>query len=230
MAISIRSVKCPECNANLEVEEGREKLFCSYCGTQVIITNENEQIYRYIDEAGIAQAETQKTVRMRELDIEERRGFSSRWAKKTLTTIWLVVSLVILILGIGIMFFAGDAGATNGFLFLFYVGGPVIGGGAYLIFVLIPEKEKEKVLKINGGIRFPKSLEPFSDKNYESMYNTLTTAGFTNIACINMHDLTLGLLTKPGKVQSVAVDGKELTSGGKMYLPDTPIKITYHGK
>lgn len=230
MSISIRSLKCPECSANLEVEDGRKKLFCSYCGSQIIITNENEHIYRYIDEAGIVQAETQKTVRMRELDIVEKAGLSNRWTMNTLTTIWLVISLVILFLGIGIMLFAGDMGPIYGFDFLAFVGGPIIGGGGYLIFKLIPEKDKEKELKMNGGVRFPKSLEPFSEKNYESIYNALTSAGFTNITCINMHDLTLGILTKPGKVQSVAVDGKELTSGGKIYLPDTPITITYHGK
>ncbi len=28
-------------------------MFCSYCGTQIIATNENEHIYRHIDEAKI---------------------------------------------------------------------------------------------------------------------------------------------------------------------------------
>ena len=45
-----------------------------------------------------------------------------------------------------------------------------------------------------------------------------------------MHDLTLGLLTKPGKVEKVTVNGEDITSGGKVYMPNTPITITYHGR
>ena len=229
MAITFNSVKCPECGANLPVEEGRDKLFCSYCGTQVIVTNENEHIYRYVDEAGIVQSDNNKEVRMRELDIEERRGFFDDSLKRTLITIWLVVSLVLIIIAVGVMFFAGDGG-LDGFLFLFYVCGPVVGGGAYLVFKVIPDKENEKYMKSNGGIRFPKGLEPFSEKNYEAIYNSLASAGFTNITCINMHDLTLGLLTKPGKVEKVTVNGEDITSGGKVYMPNTTITITYHGR
>lgn len=71
MAVKFNSVKCPECGASLPIEEGRDRIFCSYCGTQVIVTNENEHIYRHIDEAGVKQAETDRMVRLRELELEE---------------------------------------------------------------------------------------------------------------------------------------------------------------
>lgn len=53
MAIKFISVKCPECGASLPIEEGRKQVFCSYCGTKVMVTNENEYIYRHIDEADV---------------------------------------------------------------------------------------------------------------------------------------------------------------------------------
>ena len=31
------SLKCPECNANLEIEEGRKRCFCQYCGTKIML-------------------------------------------------------------------------------------------------------------------------------------------------------------------------------------------------
>lgn len=229
MAITLNSVKCPECGASLPVEEGRKKLFCSYCGAQVIVTDENEHTFRYIDEAGIVQSDNNKEVRMRELDIEERRGFFHDSLNKTMITIWLVVSLVLIILAIGIMFFAGDGG-VDGFLFLFYVCGPIVGGGAFLVFKVIPDRANEKVLRQSGGIRFPKGLEPFSENNYEVVYSQLQNAGFTNISCVNMHDLTLGILTKPGKIEKITVNGNLISSGGKVYLPNSPIIITYHGR
>lgn len=230
MAITFNSVKCPECGANLPVEKGRERLFCSYCGTQVIITNENEHIYRYIDEAGMVQADNSKEIRMRELSIEEQRGYFNDNLRKTLIIIWLIVSILLLVIGIGIMFMTGEEGPFLGFGFLVYVGGPVIGGGAYVVFKLIPEKENEKYLARSGGIKFPKSLEPFSGKNYEVIYSTLINLGFTNIVCINMHDLTVDLLEKKGEVEKVIVDGKNITLGGRVYMPNTPISILYHGR
>lgn len=229
MAVTYNSVKCPECGANLPIEEGRSKIFCSYCGCQILMTNENEHIYRYIDEADIIESDNKRDIRMRELDIEERRGTFDDGLKGTLIKVWLVVTLALIVIAIGIMFFSGDGGA-NGFLFLIYCCGPIVGGGAYLIFKVLPEKENEKQLRANGGIRFPKGLEPFSEKNYEVVYNALISAGFTNVSCINMHDLTLGLLTKPGKVESITVEGNEITSGGKVYMPYTAITITYHGR
>ena len=69
MAIKFTSVKCPECGASLPIEEGREKLFCSYCGVQIIMTNENEHIYRHIDEAKIKQAEVNQAVQLKKLEI-----------------------------------------------------------------------------------------------------------------------------------------------------------------
>lgn len=118
MAITFNSVKCPECGANLPVEKGRERLFCSYCGTQVIITNENEHIYRYIDEAGMVQADNSKEIRMRELSIEEQWGYFNDNLRKTLIIIWLIVSILLLVIGIGIMFMTGEEGPFWALVFL----------------------------------------------------------------------------------------------------------------
>ena len=228
MAITNNSVKCPDCGASLPIEEGREKMFCSYCGSKIIITNENEYIYRHIDEAGVKQAETNRMVRMRELDIAEKMNTQGSGLKKVLTAIWLVLSLVIIIISVVNMASLDDF--FIGFGILLYLGGPVIGGGGYLIFKLLPEKEIDRVLLSSGGVKFPKGLEPFTEQNYEAARSTLANAGFTNINCINMHDLTLGLFTKPGKIKSITVNGNEIMSGGNVYMPNVPITITYHGK
>ena len=228
MAITINLIKCPSCGADLKAEEGRERMFCSFCGAQVILTNENEHIYRHIDEAGIKQAETNRMVRMRELDLEEKREGQGDSLKKILTITWLAISLIVIV--ICIIKIAVEDDFTTGFLMLFYLGGPLVGGGGYLIFKLIPEKESEKMLLKNGGIRLPKDIISYSEKNYEVILSLLQRAGFNNITCINMHDLTLGLFQKPGKVDSITINGETITSGGKVYMPNVPITISYHGK
>ena len=50
MAININSIKCPQCGAFLPIEEGRTKCFCSYCGSGIAITNDNEDYFRHGNE------------------------------------------------------------------------------------------------------------------------------------------------------------------------------------
>ena len=107
MAITVNAVKCPSCGADLPVEEGREKIFCSFCGTPIVITNENEHIYRHIDEAGIKQAETDRMVELKKLEILEKKRAEAEKRKslKMKLSIALGAAAVIFIL-IG---YAGDA-------------------------------------------------------------------------------------------------------------------------
>lgn len=78
MAVKFTSVKCPECGANLPIEEGRKKIFCSYCGTPIIMTDENEYTYRHIDEAEVKRAETEQLVHLKELEMEEKENTRKR--------------------------------------------------------------------------------------------------------------------------------------------------------
>ena len=114
---------------------------------------------------------------------------------------------------------------------LFYLGGPVIGGGAYLIFHVLPEKEEEWRLSKSGGIRFPSGLTPFSDKQYTVIEEALLSAGFKNVRSVNLHDLNVfTALVNNGKVDTITANGKAITSTGKMFMPDVSIVITYHGR
>ena len=107
-----------------------------------------------------------------------------------------------------------------------------IGGGAYLIFKWLPEKENEKIIEKQGGIRFPTGITPFSDKKYYSAAEeSLRSAGFTNIFCVNLHDLNfLTALVNSDKIDKITINGNTITSGGRIYMPDVPIVIIYHGR
>lgn len=230
MAITLTTVKCPDCGASLPIEEGREKIFCSFCGAQVQITNENEHIYRHIDEAEVKQAETDRLIRLKELEIEESRRKQGDSLKNLLTKIWIGSIFVVAIICLAVWISDDELGGLAAFNCLFYIGGPVVGGGAYLIFKVIPDRESEKMVRESGGIKFPKYLEPFDEKNYEEIENALTRVGFSNITCINLHDVTLGILQKPGIIEDIKIDNEIITEGGKYYMPNTPITITYHGR
>ena len=38
--MKIIAYKCPQCGANLEIEQGRKELYCSFCGTKLFIDDE----------------------------------------------------------------------------------------------------------------------------------------------------------------------------------------------
>ena len=67
--LNLVSVKCPDCGAALSIEEGRKQAFCTYCGAKVLIQNDNEHVYRTIDEAEIAKQEKEKEIALREKEI-----------------------------------------------------------------------------------------------------------------------------------------------------------------
>ena len=69
--LKLISVKCPDCGASLSIEEGRKQAFCSYCGAKVLIQNDNEHVFRTIDEAAVTKAEAEKEIRLKELETEK---------------------------------------------------------------------------------------------------------------------------------------------------------------
>lgn len=61
MAVKFIPIKCPECDADLDIEEGRKVMFCSYCGRKIMMVDENEFKYdvthRHVDVAKIREVE-----------------------------------------------------------------------------------------------------------------------------------------------------------------------------
>ena len=127
------SIKCPECSANLNVEEGRKQCYCSYCGAEIMLENENEQIYRRIDDAKVKEAEVKEKVRLKELELEEYRMKSEEVQKKKRTKIavcLLVVGAICCVLGFLLAKLSGDS--DSGFYMLSMVGLFFILGSAYV--------------------------------------------------------------------------------------------------
>ena len=89
MSIKLISVKCPDCGARLDIEEGRKMAFCSYCGAKILIKDENEYTFRHIDETGIKKAEIDSKIRMRQLEIEASNSRQSNKIRQLLTYIWI---------------------------------------------------------------------------------------------------------------------------------------------
>jgi transcription elongation factor Elf1 len=224
----MRSFTCPNCNAGISVEDdSREFAFCQYCGTKIML-DDHRETHRYVDEAKVRQAETDRMIRLRELEMQEEEQKRKNRIRSVLLKIWLGISAFTILLDLLVWIIYGGEYAA---LFFFYIVLLAVAGGAFLIFVVLPGRDAEQALLRNGnGIRFPRLDQSLEEMNFETLEQILKTAGFTNVNTINMHDLRLGLLTRPGRIESVTVNGKPISGLRKVYPADSQIVIRYHGR
>ena len=86
----IIKLSCTSCGANLTIDEERKYFYCQYCGAKLVLDNDNEKIYIHIDEADIKRAETEQLVKLKELEIAEKRHEENKKIIKFMTIITLV--------------------------------------------------------------------------------------------------------------------------------------------
>lgn len=215
MAIKFISVRCPECGANLTIEEGREKIFCSYCGAQIIMANDNEHIYRHIDEAKIKEAEMRQTVELKKLEIIEKKRVAAEKTKK----VKIIASIVMGIVGIVMMLSNSETAQFIGLI-------PIT--AILSIWTFGAAMNEEDNLDSGDKIKIPSGISDYEDKSYMAVEAMFKAAGFTNIKCVPLHDLRTGLLKKPDTVESITIDGNDNISYGKKYSPDATVIISYH--
>lgn len=122
--VKMVSVKCPECNASLSIEEERKQCFCQYCGTKIIIDDgSTTHTYRKVDEARIKEAEVNESIRLRELMLEEKKYADKKKAKEfkvKISVILGIVGSILLVIG----FLGGEAtGNPNSEIYMLsYIG------------------------------------------------------------------------------------------------------------
>ena len=90
---------CPKCNANLSVDAGRETLFCEYCGAKILLNDENTYTIRKVDEAEIRKVEADQLIRLKELELSQRKADNEAMRLK----IKLFVSLFLAVIGVVLM-------------------------------------------------------------------------------------------------------------------------------
>ncbi len=220
--IKLVSVKCPDCGAALQFEEGRQTAFCSYCGAKILLHNENEYIYRNIDEAEIKQAENERVYMMKELELEEKEDKHHR----ILTFIWLFITIALFAIG----FYMVSTDPTkdgDGVGWAMIVFGMLIGEFG-IIFLVERKKKRGKNCKRPGFAKFPDQATNYSNLHFSAVRDALRASGFSNIRIINQGDLRLGLFTKNGSVDSITIDGEPI-SPDEWYRLTDPIIISYHG-
>ncbi len=219
MAVKFTSVKCPECGANLPIEEGRKKIFCSYCGTQIIMTNENEHTYRHVDEAEVKRAETEQLISLKELELEEKENERSRKSRHTAFAV------------------AGGL-AIIGALSEIIVPENLLGMGAIVvamwiaIFAVISkdDQKKKRVRRVisPNEVQITENMCSCVGKNFSSVVAQYRSAGFSNVQAVSLCDLNLFTAKKNGQVESVSINGNDDFDKGDIFQKRDSVVITYH--
>lgn len=103
--MKVISLKCPECGASLSIEEGRTQCFCQYCGTKIMLDDERSytKTIHTIDDAKIRQAEINREIQLKKMEMEENKEKRSR-----LVLVFKVIFSVILV-GIAMLGMENDS-------------------------------------------------------------------------------------------------------------------------
>ena len=102
------SLKCPNCNSNIYIDDDKDRCFCSHCGAQILLDNPNDKkiTYTTIDVARIKEAETYADIRKRELDLEKERLDREAKRERSRSIAKIITILIALLAVIGVVIYA----------------------------------------------------------------------------------------------------------------------------
>lgn len=217
------NVKCPSCGADISVDKDRKFIFCEYCGTKVLVKDENVFTQRHIDDAEVIRAETERMVQMQKID-EQRRIREEEKRKKKIkiisSIVWAVVSAIFLMIG-----FIWNRDESVAF---FVVGSFSLFGLA--IFLMITSNNTGANNNEDGEeeIEVTEDIVDWRGKNVDEVVALFESEGFRNIKKSPIYDLTFAKAKKHGKVKSVSINGRNDFDEGDIVSSNSVVIITYH--
>ena len=87
---STLELKCPRCGANLINSDSKDILYCQYCGTKIMLSDENtftinkninqniNKTIHTIDDARITRAETERISKMHQIELDKEKSKNSQ--------------------------------------------------------------------------------------------------------------------------------------------------------
>lgn len=87
------ALKCPKCGGELEVHEGQKKMFCKYCGSQILLDDGN-RIINVIDEARLKEIKLNKEVSDFDQKLRDEEA-SGRYKNASQKQGWIIACIVL---------------------------------------------------------------------------------------------------------------------------------------
>lgn len=235
----MRAFICPQCGAQLSLHDmEREFAFCEYCGQRIDLADHRTvHTEHYVDEAKLKEAEAHiREIELKEAKFEqalrEKRAVAKKEKLKQERLLEKARKRRNIFIGFCVvcapMMFS-DAGG-EGLLILIIAG--------IVLFRTLPARDARMELIAEGGCELPHSIRHLENKTHTEIAAALRRAGFTDIKTVNLHDIKIGWLTKPGKIESIQIEGQDIVAEEQVikdayqmiYEPNVSIVITYHGK
>ena len=198
-------IKCPNCNAMLDVSDDKKILYCQYCGTKLLI---DDEVYRTehteninivkksVDITKLRSAEYEHEIKKRELDLIERREKRNEDSFNNIVSALIPLLLIIIIpwVIIGIKNYSDNK----------------------------KEKEMNALGMISAGY-----YEDYEEHNYELVIIQLEQKGFTNIKTLDLAN-SEQTNTIRYNVESISIEGSTSFRSTDYFEPNTPIIVAYH--
>lgn len=218
-----RTYNCPNCQANLVIPEGRNSVFCTYCGSHVQLDN-GEQILRIVDEARIAETETDRTVRLREIEADENERKSFARSKTIKMAIYFIIGFV----SIYLMYINGFDEKNPAEITPLQFAGTF--GLVFSVTALIINAKRDSAAnhRRDGKIKVPDIVASWDVQKKEIVKASFESAGFTNIRLVPLKDLGIFSGGKKEIVESITVNGEKVKSKNKWFDPNALVVISYH--
>lgn len=191
-------LKCPNCDATLEVEPDRKMLFCSYCGSKIIVDDEVKRVEitkninyheTYTDEAKIKETSSKEKIRLQEME------YADKEKKRNDKAIFISIGFLILIM-----------------LFAF-------GMSHY---------HSEKNKPNENQVKISANANDYKGELYEQVIKELESIGFKNFECIALKDLDNEWFTKEGAIEKISINGDFKFEDGDIFSKDAKVIILYH--
>ncbi len=225
-------LKCPSCGAQLDYEEGMEFVFCKYCGTKIMINDENTYTLRSVDYAEIEKAKNeskrisiQEDIIRKEYDRDEKEN--KRYNKNSIIFAIMLASFVLIIM----ISMSHDSESRVGWIMLLVV--------EYFVLFLMnrssdhKEKEKQRYkqrLRANGVNIIELSPEVYNCENKDCnvIRSQFEALGFKNVQMVPLADLNIFTAFRNGKVEEVRINNETLQDS--IYYENDMVVIKYHSR
>ena len=225
-------LKCPSCGAQLDCEEGMEHIFCKYCGTKILINDENSYTFKNVDYAEIEKAKNeskrisiQEDIIKREYEKEEKE--TKRYNKNSLIFAGML-AVFILILMVSL---SHDSESMVGLVMLLVI-------EIFVIFLVIRSSDQKKKenqrykqrMRASGVniVELSPAVCDYENKDYEVMRRQFEALGFKNVKVVPLGDLNAFTAFKNGKVEEIRINNEYMKD--TIYHEDDPVVIKYHSK
>ena len=157
-------------------------------------------------------------------DLIGKSGYEKKFKIKIIISL-ASAAIGILMMVVGSMAGSASGDPNSGFYMLSLVGMFPLLGAAY---IWLHSKKDEEDDDYGEKVKVPSGIMDYEKKSYHAIEAVFKSAGFTNVQCVPLNDLSVGLLKRPEMVESITIHGEKVTSGGDKYMPNASVVISYH--